>query len=105
MVLVGDEGALAGTAEEARRGGGGGDAVAVVGLDLHGCDEAAVDAAVGTAWRCFDGLDAMVNCYSYEGPYTTSEFLYAVPAELILSCSSAFQKKIPPVDFNSCTRS
>ncbi|KAF2942352.1 hypothetical protein DAI22_03g415100 [Oryza sativa Japonica Group] len=67
LVLVGDEGALAGTAEEARRGGGGGDAVAVVGLDLHGCDEAAVDAAVGTAWRCFDGLDAMVNCYSYEG--------------------------------------
>ncbi|XP_006650897.1 3-oxoacyl-[acyl-carrier-protein] reductase FabG isoform X2 [Oryza brachyantha] len=66
VVLVGDEGALAGTAEAARRCAGGG-GVAVVGLDLHACDEAAVDAAVDTAWRCFDGLDAMVNCYSYEG--------------------------------------
>uniref|UniRef100_A0A0D9W1E6 Uncharacterized protein n=1 Tax=Leersia perrieri TaxID=77586 RepID=A0A0D9W1E6_9ORYZ len=67
VVLVGDEGALAGTAEEARRRCGAGGGVAVVGLDLLACDEAAVDAAVGSAWRCFDGLDAMVNCYSYEG--------------------------------------
>ncbi|KAG8061796.1 hypothetical protein GUJ93_ZPchr0003g16581 [Zizania palustris] len=65
VVLVGDEGALAGTAEEARRCGGGG--VAVVGLDLDACDEAAVDAAVDRAWRCFAGLDAIVICYSYEG--------------------------------------
>ncbi|CAN6314462.1 unnamed protein product [Urochloa humidicola] len=65
LVLVGDEGALAATAEEVRRCGGGG--VSVVGLDFEACDEAAVDAAVETAWRCFAGLDAFVNCYTYEG--------------------------------------
>ncbi|KAG2544493.1 hypothetical protein PVAP13_9KG014800 [Panicum virgatum] len=65
LVLVGDEGALAATAEEVRRCVGGG--VAVVGLDFEACDEAAVDAVVGRAWRCFAGLDAFVNCYTYEG--------------------------------------
>lgn len=39
----------------------------MVGLDLQSCGEAAVDAAVDRAWRCFAGLDALVNCYSYEG--------------------------------------
>ena len=63
--MVGDEGALAATAEEVRRCVGGG--VAVVGLDFEACDEAAVDAVVGRAWRCFAGLDAFVNCYTYEG--------------------------------------
>ncbi|CAM0146681.1 unnamed protein product [Urochloa decumbens] len=65
LVLVGDEGALAATAEEVKRCGGRG--VPVVGLDFEACDEAAVDAAVDRAWRCFDGLDAFVNCYTYEG--------------------------------------
>jgi hypothetical protein len=42
--------------------------VAVVGLDFEACDEAAAGAAVERAWRCFgDGLDALVNCCSYEG--------------------------------------
>ncbi|XP_047043121.1 uncharacterized protein LOC124647195 [Lolium rigidum] len=69
LVLVGDEGALAATAEEARRcAGGGAAAVAVVGLDFEACDETAAGAAVEAAWRCFgDGLDALVNCCSYEG--------------------------------------
>ncbi|KAM3280189.1 hypothetical protein ACQJBY_047146 [Aegilops geniculata] len=70
LVLVGDEGALAPTAEETRRcAAGGAAAVAVVGLDLAACDEAAVGAAVEAAWRCFGhgGLDALVNCCSYEG--------------------------------------
>ncbi|KAL6909383.1 hypothetical protein ACP4OV_001664 [Aristida adscensionis] len=69
LVLVGDAGALAAAAEEARRCGchGGGGGVAVVGLDFEACDEAAVGAAVDRAWRCFAGLDAVVNCYSYEG--------------------------------------
>ncbi|KAF7045019.1 hypothetical protein CFC21_054168 [Triticum aestivum] len=70
LVLVGDEGALAATAEEARRcAAGGAAAVAVVGLDFAACDEAAVGAAVEAAWRCFGdgGLDALVNCCSYEG--------------------------------------
>ena len=66
---MGDEGALAATAEEARRcGTGGAEAVAVVGLDFEACDEAAAAAAVERAWRCFgEGLDALVNCCSYEG--------------------------------------
>nr|CAB3487853.1 unnamed protein product [Digitaria exilis] len=64
LVLVGDEGALAATADDARCCGGLG--VEVVGLDLEACDEATVDAAVDRAWRCFHGLDAFVNCYSYE---------------------------------------
>jgi NAD(P)-dependent dehydrogenase (short-subunit alcohol dehydrogenase family) len=65
---LGDEGALAATAEEARRcGGSGGGGVELVGLDLEACGEAAADAAVDRAWRCFAGLDAFVNCYSYEG--------------------------------------
>ncbi|XP_044945962.1 2-(S)-hydroxypropyl-CoM dehydrogenase-like [Hordeum vulgare subsp. vulgare] len=70
LVLVGDEGALAATAEEARCCAAGGTAaVAVVGLDLAACDEATVGAAVAAAWRCFGdgGLDALVNCSSYEG--------------------------------------
>jgi NAD(P)-dependent dehydrogenase (short-subunit alcohol dehydrogenase family) len=67
LVLVGDEGALAATAEEARRCGGGGGGVELVGLDLEACGEAAADAAVDRAWRCFAGLDAFVNGYSYEG--------------------------------------
>lgn len=66
---MGDEGALAATAEEVRRFGGAG-AAAVVGLDLEACDEAAAGAAVDRAWRCFDdGLDALVNCYSFQGMY------------------------------------
>jgi NAD(P)-dependent dehydrogenase (short-subunit alcohol dehydrogenase family) len=65
LVLVGDDGALAATAEEVRHCVDGG--VAVVGLDFEDCDEAAVDAAVDRAWRCFGGLDAFVNCYTYEG--------------------------------------
>jgi NAD(P)-dependent dehydrogenase (short-subunit alcohol dehydrogenase family) len=65
--LVGDEGSLAATAEEVRRRGGGGGGVAVAGLDFEACDGAAVGAAVDRAWRCFDGLDAFVNCYSYQG--------------------------------------
>ncbi|KAK3145481.1 hypothetical protein QOZ80_3BG0253360 [Eleusine coracana subsp. coracana] len=65
LVLVGDECPLAKTAAEARRCGGGG--VAVVGLDFESCDEASVDSAVDRAWRCFAGLDAVVNCYAYEG--------------------------------------
>ncbi|KAM0930477.1 hypothetical protein ACQ4PT_000929 [Festuca glaucescens] len=69
LVLVGDEGALAATAEEARRcARGGAAAVAVVGLDFEACDETAAGAAVEAAWRCLgDGLDALVNCCSYEG--------------------------------------
>nr|CAB3456642.1 unnamed protein product [Digitaria exilis] len=65
LVLVGNEGALAATADEARRCGGVG--VEVVGLDFEACDEAAISAAVDRSWRCFDGMDAFVNCYSYEG--------------------------------------
>jgi len=65
LVLLGDETALAATAEEVRRCVGGG--VAVVGLDFEACDEAAVHAVVDRAWRCFAGLDAFVNCYTYEG--------------------------------------
>ncbi|XP_044431960.1 4-formylbenzenesulfonate dehydrogenase TsaC1/TsaC2, partial [Triticum aestivum] len=70
LVLVGDEGALAATAEEARRSAAqGAAAIAVVGLDLAACDEAAVGAAVDAAWRCFGdgGLHALVNCCSFEG--------------------------------------
>ena len=67
MVLLGDEGALAATEEEARRCGVGGGCVEFVGLDFKACGEAAADAAVDRAWRCFAGLDAFVNCYSYEG--------------------------------------
>nr|XP_051221814.1 uncharacterized protein LOC127340075 [Lolium perenne] len=69
LVPVGDEGTLAATAEEARRcAGGGAAAVAVVGPDFEACDETAAGAAVEAAWRCFgDGLDALVNCCSYEG--------------------------------------
>lgn len=67
LVLLGDEGALAATEEEARRCGVGGGCVELVGLDFKACGEAAADAAVDRAWRCFAGLDAFVNCYSYEG--------------------------------------
>lgn len=69
LVLKGDEGSLATTAEEAQScAAGEATAVAVVGLNFAACDEAAVGAAVEAAWRCFGdgGLDALVNC-SYEG--------------------------------------
>jgi hypothetical protein len=42
--------------------------VSVVGLDFEGCNEATADAAVERAWYCAgDGMDALVNCHSYEG--------------------------------------
>jgi NAD(P)-dependent dehydrogenase (short-subunit alcohol dehydrogenase family) len=94
---VGAEDALAATAEESRRCAGGGEAaVAVVGLDFEACDEAAAGAAVEAAWRCFgDGLDALVNCCSYEGKNWHCDGAHA-QAQLIISLndSSVFSSNL-----------
>jgi NAD(P)-dependent dehydrogenase (short-subunit alcohol dehydrogenase family) len=84
LVLVGEEGALADTAEEVRRCCGDGRGVMVVGLDFEVCDEATVADAVDRAWRCFAGLDAVVNCYSYQGSTVVLTMIHMLPF-LVLS--------------------
>ncbi|PKI60325.1 hypothetical protein CRG98_019261 [Punica granatum] len=41
--------------------------VEVVGLDMEEDSEAVFEEAVDKAWNFFGGLDAFVNCYTYEG--------------------------------------
>lgn len=43
----------------------------VVGLDMEDEREGAFDEAVEKARRLLGGLDALVNCYSYEGQFAT----------------------------------
>ena len=43
--------------------------VEVVGLDMEDEREEAFDEAVGKAWKVLGRLDALVNCYAYEGIY------------------------------------
>ena len=41
--------------------------VEVVGLDMEEEREGAFDEAVDKAWKVFGHLDALVNCFAYEG--------------------------------------
>ncbi|XP_022773637.1 carbonyl reductase [NADPH] 2-like [Durio zibethinus] len=41
--------------------------VEVIGMDMEDEKEGAFDEAVDKAWKVFGSLDALVNCYAYEG--------------------------------------
>ncbi|XP_022740660.1 uncharacterized protein LOC111292505 isoform X2 [Durio zibethinus] len=41
--------------------------IEVVGLDMEEEREGAFDEAVDKAWKAFGSIDALVNCYAYEG--------------------------------------
>ncbi|KAL1553287.1 3-oxoacyl-[acyl-carrier-protein] reductase FabG-like [Salvia divinorum] len=67
LVLMGNEGQLRAAAEKIRSSLDGVVFVEVVGLDMEDEREGAFDEAVEKARRLLGGLDALVNCYSYEG--------------------------------------
>ncbi|KAL2505416.1 NAD(P)-binding Rossmann-fold superfamily protein [Abeliophyllum distichum] len=67
LVLMGNEGQLTSEAERIKRSLDGGVTVEVVNLDMEEDRESVFDEAVDKAWRILGNLDALVNCYSYEG--------------------------------------
>lgn len=64
---MGNEGQLRSAAEKIRGSLDGVVFVEVVGLDMEDEREGAFDEAVEKATRLLGGVDALVNCYSYEG--------------------------------------
>ncbi|KAL8474893.1 hypothetical protein ACS0TY_031346 [Phlomoides rotata] len=67
LVLMGDEGQLRSAAEKISGSLNGVVTVEVVGLDMEDEREGAFDEAVEKARRLLGRIDALVNCYSYEG--------------------------------------
>ncbi|KAE8718185.1 squamosa promoter-binding-like protein 13A-like [Hibiscus syriacus] len=69
LVLMGDEGCLRKVKEKITEPTEGAAAatVAVVGLDMEDGREGGFDEAVDKAWNAFGHLDALVNCYAYQG--------------------------------------
>lgn len=64
---MGNEGRLRSAAEKIRGSLDGVVFVEAVGLDMEDEREGAFDEAVEKATKLLGGLDALVNCYSYEG--------------------------------------
>lgn len=67
LVLMGDESPLQKIADEIKGTLEGAFTVEVVGLDMEEEREAVFDYAVDKASKILGNLDALVNCYSYEG--------------------------------------
>lgn len=67
LVLMGNEGQLRSEAEKLKRSLDCGVTLEVVDLDMEEDREAVFDEAVEKGWRILGNLDALVNCYSYEG--------------------------------------
>ncbi|GAA0181301.1 reductase [Lithospermum erythrorhizon] len=67
VVLVGDKSKLGGVAEKINNSLEGTFTVDVVGLDMEQDQEAMFEEAVEKTCLILGGLDAYVNCYSYEG--------------------------------------
>lgn len=67
---MGNEGQLRSAAENIKGSLNGVVFVEVVGLDMEDEREGAFDEAVEKARRLLGRLDALVNCYSYEGKLT-----------------------------------
>ncbi|KAH6781833.1 Rossmann-fold superfamily protein [Perilla frutescens var. frutescens] len=67
LVLMGNEGQLRSAAEKINDSLDGVVLVEVVGLDMEDEREGAFDEAVVKGRRLLVGVDALVNCYSYEG--------------------------------------
>ncbi|KAJ4749008.1 NAD(P)-binding Rossmann-fold superfamily protein [Rhynchospora pubera] len=69
LVLVGDERSLRGLAAQLFNSlDGTTKQIRVVNLNFQEENESKFDSAVEQAWSIFGGLDAFVNCYTYEGP-------------------------------------
>ncbi|XP_078169815.1 uncharacterized protein LOC144564152 isoform X2 [Carex rostrata] len=68
LVLMGNERSLTGLAGEVLSSLDKSKQIQVVNLNFEEEKESAFDSAVGLAWSIYGGLDAFVNCYTYEGP-------------------------------------
>lgn len=68
--MLGNEGQLRAATEKIRGSLNGVVFMEVVGLDMEDEREGAFDEAVEKARRLLGGLDALVNCYSYEGQFS-----------------------------------
>lgn len=64
---MGDEGQLKSAAEKIRGSLNGAVSMDVVGLDMEDEREGSFDEAVEKARKILGRVDALVNCYSYEG--------------------------------------
>ncbi|CAI9763124.1 unnamed protein product [Fraxinus pennsylvanica] len=67
LVLMGNEGQLRSEAEKLKKSLDCGLTLEVVDLDMEEDREAVFDEAVEKAWRILGNLDALINCYFYEG--------------------------------------
>ncbi|KAJ0988837.1 hypothetical protein J5N97_007193 [Dioscorea zingiberensis] len=67
LVLMGDENCLCSMAAEITSSLKEIDPIQVVGLNFEDDNEGGFDAAVDKAWNALGALDALVNCYLYEG--------------------------------------
>ncbi|XP_077251787.1 uncharacterized protein LOC143891013 [Tasmannia lanceolata] len=67
LVLMGDEICLRSVAGEIMDSLKGINPIEVIGLNMEGVEEVVFDEAVDKAWIRLGALDALVNCYTYEG--------------------------------------
>ncbi|XP_077251623.1 uncharacterized protein LOC143890830 [Tasmannia lanceolata] len=67
LVLMGDEICLRSVAGEIMDSLKGINPIEVIGLNMEGVEEVVFDEAVDKAWILLGALDALVNCYTYEG--------------------------------------
>ncbi|XVE84178.1 hypothetical protein DITRI_Ditri16bG0149200 [Diplodiscus trichospermus] len=67
LVLMGNECCLWSIREKIMETTNNGVPIEVVGLDVEEEREEAFDEAVDKAWKAFGHLDALVNCFAYEG--------------------------------------
>ncbi|KAA3455875.1 putative oxidoreductase YohF-like [Gossypium australe] len=67
LVLMGNEWCLRNVREKLMESTNGVVPMEVVGLDMEAEREGAFDEAVDKAWNVFGHLDALLNCYAYEG--------------------------------------
>ncbi|XP_039009859.1 D-erythrulose reductase-like [Hibiscus syriacus] len=67
LVLMGNEGCLRSARERIMGSVKNAVSVEVIGLNMEDAREGIFDDAVDKAWKAYGHLDALVNCYAYEG--------------------------------------
>jgi hypothetical protein len=75
---MGDERSLRGIVGEVLNSQDGSEQFQVVNLDFEEERESTFDSAVEKAWNIYGGLDAFVNCYTYEGKRENKHILCSV---------------------------
>jgi hypothetical protein len=87
---MGDERSLRGIIGEVLNSLNGSKQIQAVSLNFEEEKESTFDSAVEKAWNIYGGLDAFVNCYTYEGKRENKQILeiylahifYIVPMQL-----------------------